>query len=106
MDTQWTMSTRIANCVTHDDLARTAQGALGSFNTPVLKLKADARQHYDSVCLPLTTAAWRDLWRELCISLSSDHDERSKEAEQRAERWRANPSFERDEVTMTRLGEC
>ena len=74
--------------------------------TPILKAIADARtKDYAGICCPLTTDAWRERWRGMC--LLPMHDGHDKVAiEKNAEAWRSAPAFERDEVTLTRLGAC
>ena len=91
--------------------------------SPALRAAADTRtKGYDAVCMPLTTDRWRMRWRDMCL-LSSTPDvdfnptvETASETEagsadtgktgleRRAELWRANPVFAKDEVTVTRLG--
>lgn len=73
--------------------------------SPDVSFIDDARSRaYDTVCAPLTTAKWRDRWRDMCIITSEHHSERVESTERHAETWRANPAFELGEVTMTRLG--
>ena len=123
-------SVTVAIQLTLDDLAFDANESLDGFSTPLLKLQANARQYYDTVCVPLSNERWRERWRRMCLSeggssgvaaagSSSKNDsdkvkvpeeptadaEAKKEADRIAEQWRANPSFKHDEVTMTRLGE-
>lgn len=73
--------------------------------TPILRTIADARaKDYAGVCCPLTTEAWRERWRGMCLLPMNDaHDKIA--IERKAEAWRSTPAFERDEVTLTRLGE-
>ncbi len=114
MASPWSLQTTISRHIAPDELEK-AKKELGSFTSPVLKLKNDARRHFDSVAIPLTNPAWRTRWHDMCASTSSstsgddmDHDGEPKfatEADERAEKWRSNPSFELDEVTMTGLGE-
>ncbi|KAI0264494.1 PRMT5 arginine-N-methyltransferase-domain-containing protein [Gloeopeniophorella convolvens] len=67
----------------------------------------DARSRtYDAVCMPLTTAKWKDRWRDMCIISSDTAGAKNEGAEQHAELWRASPVFELGEVTMTRLEEA
>lgn len=86
-----------------------AQGKLdqSAYDTPVLSVVHDARERtYDVVCLPLTNENWRERWRSMCVIPVGQMEGENSEAERRAETWRANPCFLRDEVTMSRLGEC
>ena len=65
----------------------------------------DARSRtFDAVCTQLTTNKWMERWRGMCVISSEPDGERSEGSELRAETWRAHPSFELGEVTMTRPG--
>jgi protein arginine N-methyltransferase 5 len=71
----------------------------------VLQILADAKdKQYDTICLPLTTAHWRTRWREMCVLPGGEDRQADALAQQRAEAWRAQPAFLREEVTVTRLG--
>lgn len=75
-------------------------------DTPVLRATSDARTAgYDAVCVPLTNEKWKARWTELCI-LDPEESPDKLVIEQRAEAWRSKPAFFRDEVTISRLGEC
>ncbi|KAI0701199.1 PRMT5-domain-containing protein [Cytidiella melzeri] len=77
-----------------------------SERTPSLKALAGARaKGYDGICLPLTNDKWKARWRSLCL-LPDDENPDKAALEQRAEQWRANPAFSRDEVTITQLDEA
>ena len=65
----------------------------------------DARSRtFDAACIQLTTNKWMERWRGMCVISSEPDGERSEGSELRAETWRAHPSFELGEVTMTRPG--
>ncbi|ETW83084.1 hypothetical protein HETIRDRAFT_417080 [Heterobasidion irregulare TC 32-1] len=86
-----------------------AQGKLdqSAYDTPVLSVVHDARERtYDVVCLPLSNENWRERWRSMCVIPVGQMEGENSEAERRAETWRANPCFLRDEVTMSRLDEA
>lgn len=75
-----------------------------SERTPALRAVTAARaKGYDGICLPLTTDNWKARWKDLCL-LPDDENPDKAALEQRAEQWRANPVFSRDEVTITQLG--
>lgn len=111
------MATPIAIHLTLSDLTKATDNGLGTFDTPVQKVKGDARRYYDSVCLPLCKESWKERWQKMCMVLPAQgmdtdvtdeenaNDSAQKEAEQLAEQWRRAPHFEHEEVTMTRLGE-
>ncbi|KAF5367430.1 hypothetical protein D9758_003674 [Tetrapyrgos nigripes] len=109
----------ISKHVTLSDLSQASTSA--NEETPVLKCTSEARsKDYDNVCLPLTTDAWKKRWTNMCLVPSSGGEDRRRTesrresryvsrdftTEQKAERWRENPVFEADEVTMTRLDEA
>jgi hypothetical protein len=152
----------IAPYYTLEDIDRAAVLSSGEGGeTAVLRLLAQATtRDYASVCLPLTTDAWRARWHDMCVlssvpGLGTDvggphvvrgtdgsdtgvggingAEERTRDQEQgtmseeitglrpdagsnaavvqktnatRAEMWRTAPAFAREEVTVTRLGEC
>jgi protein arginine N-methyltransferase 5 len=101
----WCQPAPVSTVITSDEIATLSAEGNSTETTPVLKLIADARSRgYDSVCVPLTTGAWKDRWAETCI-LPPDY-ERSADmsADYRAELWRSNPTFDLGEVAMTRLG--
>jgi len=73
--------------------------------TKVLALKDTAySKNYRTVCLPLTTAKWKERWTGMCLVPFDAGDEESAKTAREAEKWRLNPAFEMGEVTMTRLG--
>lgn len=85
----------IAACLKPDDT-----------HSSVLTLVADARDRgYDSVCLPLTTQKWRDRWTHMCLLPTGSDPHTDMAAERLAEPWRSNPNFQRQEVTITHLGQ-
>ena len=85
------------------DLQSPSSSAEG--DTPILKAVADARaKEYAGICCPLTTDAWRERWRGMCLLPVNDgHDKVA--IEKNAEAGRSMPAFERGEVTLRRLGE-
>lgn len=92
--------------ITLDHLAKLSQPDKDDLSerTPTLRATASARaKGYDGVCLPLTTDKWKAHWKDLCL-LPDDENPDKAMLEQRAEQWRANPVFARDEVTITRIG--
>lgn len=99
-------SAGIAALIAPDDIRRAAEQPDALHATPVLKLLAQAKaKNYETVCLPLTTAAWRARWRGMCLLPSGQDRDMDALAEQQAEAWRSQPAFLREEVTVTRLGE-
>lgn len=77
-----------------------------NFNTPVLRLLSDSKaKGYDTVCVPLTNEKWRARWKKMCLS-PEDEVEKDESTERISEAWRSNPVFLREEVNVTRLGEC
>jgi len=105
----WAKFATLSSLITSKDIS-TASHTLDSklHQTPILKLVADARaKGYDTVCLPLTTAKWKDRWVDMCLlPVGASIRDRDIAAEERAEAWRSDPTFLLDEVTMTRLGAC
>jgi protein arginine N-methyltransferase 5 len=98
----------LATTITHEDIQKAVARGHGPNETPVLTLSAESRvKGYQSICLPLTTANWRERWKNMCImpSTGDGGNEEVIAAEKEAEAWRKSPSFLLDEVTMTRLGE-
>jgi protein arginine N-methyltransferase 5 len=99
---------RFCSLSTHISLEEFVQASAQrdtTYASTVLKLVAETRSKgYDLICLPLTTEKWKSRWRDMCILPSGSDRDRDVVAEERAEAWRANPAFMRDEVTMTRLG--
>ncbi|VDB88421.1 unnamed protein product [Peniophora sp. CBMAI 1063] len=85
---------------------------------------------FDYLCVPLTTDAWRDRWRAMCVLPAASHvpdsagevnekdgdgdarmsvgpeGAKMRAAEARAEAWRAAPAFEAGEVTLVHLEEA
>lgn len=98
-------SAGIAALITPDDIQRASEQPDAAHPTPILKVLAEARDNsYETVCLPLTTASWRARWRGMCLLPGGESREMDGKAEQQAENWRSQPAFQRDEVTVTRLG--
>lgn len=115
-DSQWGANTPVYIQLKLNDIKQASAGSIGSFATPVQKLKADARRYYDSICVPLCHDEWKERWQKMCISLQvpGQHEyatedagwsQERKETELTAEQWRSNPCFQHHEVTMTGLGE-
>ncbi|KAJ7593057.1 PRMT5-domain-containing protein [Mycena floridula] len=106
-------------------------------STPISRLSAQSRaKGYDTLCVPLTTAKWKDRWSKMCLVSpepahnASDSWKRESQwkresrrdsrwfkgsiadtgrdlaLEKTAEEWRRRPVFEKDEVTMTTLEEA
>ncbi|KIJ12820.1 hypothetical protein PAXINDRAFT_117778 [Paxillus involutus ATCC 200175] len=99
----------LATTITHEDIQKAVARGHGPNETPVLTLSAESRvKGYQSICLPLTTANWRERWKNMCImpSTGDGGNEEVIAAEKEAEAWRKSPSFLLDEVTMTRLDEA
>ncbi|KAJ3874601.1 shk1 kinase-binding protein 1 [Lentinula edodes] len=114
----WSPSASVSSFITLSALSNRKPSA--SFETVPLELIAEAHSKgYHSVCLPLTTEDWRKRWAEMCLVPSDSIQKRRREsrresklvsrdlsAERKAEAWRENPCFEREEVTITRLDEA
>lgn len=100
------MSATISTFITLDDISRKSTTITSSNDTTaVLKLIAEAlAKNYDTVCLPITTANWKNRWTDMCLLPTGSDRDKDMAAEQRAEAWRSKPCFMRDEVTITRLG--
>lgn len=43
-----------------------------NFATPLLKLKADSRILYDTICIPITNERWRERWGRMCLQQPHD----------------------------------
>lgn len=88
-----------------DDVARkAARSDSTTSETPVLQIVAEAREKgYEAISLPLTNEKWQAHWKDMCL-LSGEKSQDKQAVEQRAEAWRLQPAFARDEVTVTRLG--
>ena len=98
----------LATTITQEHVQKRAARGHGPHDTPVLSLAAEAQSKgYQAICLPLTTAKWRERWQNMCImpSTGTAGNEEVIAAEKAAEAWRKSPSFLLDEVTITRLGE-
>jgi type II protein arginine methyltransferase len=62
----------IAPFYTPEDITRAGVLPSEDGETPVLRLLAQATARgYESVCLPLTTDAWRTRWHDMCVLSSS-----------------------------------
>ncbi|KAH7907940.1 PRMT5-domain-containing protein [Hygrophoropsis aurantiaca] len=99
----------LASSITHEDISQAFLKGQGSAETPILRLLKESRSNgYDVTCLPLTTAKWRERWRDMCIlpSAGGADSEKIAAAEQQAEIWRRAPGFALDEVTISRLDEA
>ncbi|THH10312.1 hypothetical protein EW145_g1417 [Phellinidium pouzarii] len=117
MTTSWANASPIARLISAEELSKAAQDDLGGFSSPVLKLRADSRRHFDGVAIPITNERWKERWKSMCViqsgnildGLEEDEEERTereRELEARAERWRASPSFMREECNLTGLDEA
>ncbi|KAK1224056.1 hypothetical protein PQX77_008386 [Marasmius sp. AFHP31] len=118
----WAPSASISTRITLSDIVQTTHSPDLAHETPVLQLISESRSKgYDSVCLPLTTDTWKKRWTDMCIVPETAGDEKRKResrresrmfvgrdttADKKAEKWRENPCFELDEVTITRLDEA
>jgi protein arginine N-methyltransferase 5 len=102
----WDSSASISTLLTHSDIQKASnEPHTPDASTPILALSAQARSKgYDLVCLPLTTEKWKTRWTEMCLLPTGTALHADMAAEKRAEVWRANPGFLRDEVTITQLG--
>jgi protein arginine N-methyltransferase 5 len=101
----WDRFCLLSTHITLKEFARVSIKGDSAYDSPTLKLVAEARsKEYDLICLPLTTDKWKTRWRDMCILPSGSDRVRDVAAEERAEAWRASPAFMRDEVTTTRLG--
>jgi protein arginine N-methyltransferase 5 len=60
---------------------------------------------YNTVCIPLMNEKWRARWKKMCLS-PEDEAEKDESAERISKAWRSNPAFLREEINVTRLGEC
>jgi protein arginine N-methyltransferase 5 len=114
----WDPCATLATFLTLDDLSKASntfspnehpqfrQSGAPAPETPVLKLVDDAKDKgYKRLCIPLTTAKWEARWTRMCLLPTESSDE-DKEQAKEAEQWRLNPGFQREEVTITRLGGC
>lgn len=96
----------VAGHLSLDDIANAATDPGPNFETPILRLLSDSKaKGYDTVCIPLANEKWRTRWKEMCLS-PEDEAEKDESAERTSEAWRFNPVFLREEVNVTRLGEC
>ncbi|KAF9046951.1 PRMT5-domain-containing protein [Hymenopellis radicata] len=64
---------------------------------PASHTSLPAESAYDSLCLQLTTEKWQTRWRAMCIGSGSPKIGGS-DTEAAAERWRASPVYDADEV--------
>ncbi|KAH8117716.1 PRMT5-domain-containing protein [Phellopilus nigrolimitatus] len=117
MDATWANCSPVTRLITQDEISKASQDDLTNFPSPIFKLKADGRRHFDGVALPITNEKWKERWRSMCVTqanidpegLEADDDEKvrkERELEERAERWRAAPSFLRDECNLIGLDEA
>ena len=81
---------------------------------------AGARTDFDSVCVPLTNASWRERWERMCTIATSEtassdlhgasrvdgsqDDVAGLRSRREAELWRAGGAFRRGEVNVTNQG--
>ncbi|KAH9936058.1 PRMT5-domain-containing protein [Amylocystis lapponica] len=92
--------------VSLEDLAQVSVRSDSARENPILKVAADAHaKGYEATCLPLTNEKWKTRWRDMCLLLTDDVQDKDA-LEHRAECWRSKPAFVRDEVTISRLDEA
>ncbi|KAF8149849.1 shk1 kinase-binding protein 1 [Crassisporium funariophilum] len=111
--TAWDPSASLSTFLTLNDISKATVPSHAVHHkekqpdTPILSLISQSQaKGYESVCLPLTTAKWKQRWSEMCL-LPMESSEKDKErASRAAEKWRLNPGFMREEVTITRLDEA
>ena len=107
-ESAWDPSAMLSTSFTLDDLSKASQNfqpSNSTYQTFVLKLIGDAQDKgYKRVCMPLTTEKWKKRWSEMCLLPSERSDQDKESAARAAESWRLNPAFQRDEVTITRIG--
>ena len=112
----WSSSSSIARLITNEDLSKVVEDDWQGYQSPFLKLKDSGRRDFDSVVVPITNEKWHCRWKSMCSvstenmldGLEEDEEERSKnekELEERAERWRAAPTFLREECNLIGRGE-
>lgn len=103
----WDHCATLSTSLTLSDISKACRG-LSDFQgdeTAVLKVIGDSKQKgYKRVCMPLTTEKWKERWSKMCLLPNESSDEDKESASKAAEAWRLNPAFQRDEVTITRLG--
>ncbi|KAJ7284936.1 shk1 kinase-binding protein 1 [Mycena rebaudengoi] len=103
----WDNAASVSTLLTLEDISKASNSAQVDNSTPVLTLSTQARSKgYDRVCLPLTTDKWKKRWMDMCLLPDGTDIHTDMAAQKRAEAWRANPSFLRDEVTITQLDEA
>jgi type II protein arginine methyltransferase len=101
----WDKFATLSALIASEDIVKESRLQTYPYETSILKLVADARgKGYDTICLPLTTAKWKDRWTDMCLLPVGSVRDRDVAAEERAEIWRSKPAFLLDEVTMSRLG--
>lgn len=108
-ESAWDPSATLSTSFTHDDLSKASYSFQPSDSetdqTFVLKLIGDAQDKgYKRICMPLTTEKWKKRWSEMCLLPTERSDQDKEFAAQAAESWRLNPAFQKDEVTITRIG--
>lgn len=106
-ESAWDPTATLSTSFTLDDLSKASQKFQSSdtYETSILKLIGDAQDKgYKRVCMPLTTEKWKKRWSEMCLLPTERSDQDKESAAQAAELWRLNPAFQRDEVTITRIG--
>lgn len=107
-DSDWDHCATLSTFLTLNDISK-AQAFRGRDHdddeTPVLNVIEESKQKgYKRVCVPLTTEKWKERWSKMCLLPNESSEEDKESASKAAEAWRLNPAFERDEVTITRLG--
>jgi protein arginine N-methyltransferase 5 len=104
----WEQLASISALLSQEDITIASGDEFDGYASPMLKLVAEAHSKgFDYTCLPLTTPHWRDRWTEMCVLPSGKERDKARDiaAEKRAEAWRSNPGFLKDEVNITRLGD-
>lgn len=110
-----TWTSPITRLVSAKELLNAKQENNEGAPSSILKLKTDARKHFDGIALSITNEKWKERWKSMCALQSGDvldgleedeeeHKRRDRELELRAEKWRAAPSFLREECNMIGLG--
>jgi type II protein arginine methyltransferase len=73
---------------------------------PALELRGQSiAESYDSLCLPLTTEKWKSDWMRMCLQPGDKRESKrfASDAQKETEKWRKNPVFEKDHVTISTL---
>lgn len=103
----WSDCATISTFLTLDDISKAWRqlAVPDGHETPVLNaIAASKKRGYKRLCMPLTTQKWKERWSKMCLLPTKSSDQDKESAAKAAELWRLNPAFQRDEVTITRLG--